>query len=129
VRQPKPLFIATAAFEVVTGLALATVPSMLAGILLGTPIDSAGGLVIARVAGAALISIGAVCWLARNDHGRAVNALLVGLLIYNTIVATVLAHASLVLNLTGIGLWPACVAHAALVLWCIACLRAKSVTI
>ena len=65
----KSLLIITAVFEVLTGLALLASPSRAGVSLTGSPIDSAAGVIVARVAGAALLAIGVACWLAR-DHGH-----------------------------------------------------------
>jgi hypothetical protein len=42
--------------------------------------------------------------------------------IYNIGATAVFVHAGLVLQLSGIGLWPVVVAHAAMAAWCISCL-------
>jgi hypothetical protein len=54
----------TAALEAATGVAVA--PSSVVLVLLGSQLDSPASLVIARVLGAALFSLGAACWLARD---------------------------------------------------------------
>ncbi len=119
----KILLIVTAAIEAPTGLALVLSPSMLASILLGASLDTPG-LVVARVAGAALLGLATACWLARNDpQGRA--GLIAALLLYNTAAVAVLVHAGVSVGLFGIGLWPAVVLHVALGGWCIACLWVK----
>ncbi len=46
-------------------LALALAPSVIVLVLLGSALDSPAGLLIARVRGAALFSLGAACWLAQ----------------------------------------------------------------
>jgi len=85
--------------------------------------------VVARVGGAALLSIGVACWLARNDHqSRAAAGLIAALLLYNIAAVAVLVYAGVGLALFGIGLWPAVVLHVALAVWCIACLRTKRVS-
>lgn len=118
----------TAAAEGATGLALVAWPPMVASMLLGASLDSPAALVMARVGGAALLCIAAACWMARNDRqSRAARGLLAGLLLYNSAAAAVLVHAGAGLGLSGIGLWPAAFLHAALALWCIACLRTTRV--
>ena len=116
----------TAAAETGTGLALLGLPLLVASLLLGASLDTPAALVVARVTGAALLSLGVACWLARHDgQSRAARGLIAGLLLYNTAVAVVLAHAGIGLRLFGIGLWPTVVLHAALAVWCITCLIEK----
>jgi hypothetical protein len=101
-------------------------PSLVVSLLLGGMLDTPAALVLARVGGAALLSIGVACWLARNDpHSRAATGLISALLLYNIAVVAVLVYGGLGLGLSGIGLWQAVVLHAALAVWCIACLRTK----
>ncbi len=122
----KVLLVVTAASEAVTGLALLLLPSMVVSLLLGATLDTPSGLVVARVAGAALLALGTACWLARNDlQSRAAKGLIAALLLYNAAAVTVIVYAALGLALSGIGLWPAVVLHVALAVWCVACLRMK----
>ncbi len=65
--QPRSLFVVTAMLEAGTGLALGLAPSMLVVILVGAPPVFSGGVVVARVAGAAPFSLGAACMAARRD--------------------------------------------------------------
>jgi hypothetical protein len=124
----KILLILTAGIEAATGLALVLSPSVLASMLLGASLDTPAGLVIARIAGGALLSIGTACCVARNDHqSRAATGLIAALLLYNTAAVAVLVYASMGLDLSGIGLWPAVILHAALAVWCIECLRTRQV--
>jgi hypothetical protein len=60
----KTLLIVKAAVEGLACLALALFPSLLASLLLGSPLDTPVGTVIARMAGAALLTLGIACWLA-----------------------------------------------------------------
>jgi Kef-type K+ transport system membrane component KefB len=122
----KKLLVVTAAIEAATGLALLLSPPLVAALLLGASLDTPAALVVARVTGASLLSLGVACWLARNDaQSRAARGLVAALLFYNAAVVAVLAYAGLVSRLSGIGLWPAAVLHAALAVWCVACLRRK----
>lgn len=120
--QMNLLLIATAAIEASAGVALMSAPATAARLLLGAAID-APGLVVARVAGAALFAIGILCWVANNERsGLAARGFLLALLFYNVAVLVAFAHAKLALQLTGIGLWPTVTLHAALAAWCIACI-------
>jgi hypothetical protein len=120
----KTLLVVTALLEAAAGFALATCPSLFISLLLGSPLDMRSGSVVGRLAGVALLTLGLVCWLARNDHQSSVTAgPVAALLFYNAAVATLLVYARLGLGLSGIGLWPTVALHAALALWCIACLR------
>jgi hypothetical protein len=119
----KNLLVITALIEGVTGLVLIVSPALPVSLLIGAPLDGPGE-VAARVAGAALLSLGAACWMARED-GRSVAArgLVAAMFIYNAAAVAVLVYAGLALRLAGIGLWPAVILHAALALWCVVSLR------
>jgi membrane protease YdiL (CAAX protease family) len=58
----KKLLVTTAIIEITTGIALLAVPALLASILLGSTLDTHAGFAVARVAGAALLSLGLACW-------------------------------------------------------------------
>jgi len=117
----KPLFTTTAAVEAGTGVTLAIAPSAVVLVLLGSPLDSPAGLVIGRVLGAALFSLGAACWLARDDEkGRTAAGLVAAMLLYNIAVVTFLGYARIGLGMSGAGLWPAVLLHSALAVWCVA---------
>jgi hypothetical protein len=112
----------TAVLEAGTGLALMTIPSVVSTILLGATLDPPVALVVARIAGAALVSLGVACWLASTaEPGRAARGLIAAMLLYNVAVTAVLVLA----GLHGIGFWPVVLLHVILAVWCIACLRTK----
>ena len=114
----KTLLTVKSAVEVMAGLALAVCPSMLVSLLLGSPLKEPVGIVICRIAGTALLTMGIACWLARNDsQSRAATGLIVALLAYDVAVVVILISARFVVQLSGIGLWPGVVLHAGLGLW------------
>jgi len=114
----------TAVVELTAAAALLAVPSRVAALLLGTGLDSPAANVVARIAGAALLSIGLTCWLVRNSpEGASRRGQIAALLAYNAAVAVLLVFAAVVEHLHGIGLWPAVALHLGLSAWCGACFR------
>jgi len=78
----KALLVVTAAIEAVAGLAPSLLPSTQVSLLLGTSLDSQAGMVVARIAGAALLSLALDCRIARDDgRGRAATGLLAAMLL------------------------------------------------
>jgi len=125
----KNLLVVTAMLEAVTGLGLMVVPARVVSLLIGAVIDSSGGLVVARVAGAALLALGLACFLARNDaRSHAARGLVAAMLLYNLATIAVFVYAGLGLKLSGIGLWPVVVLHATLALFSAICLQSPSET-
>ena len=100
-----------AAIEAVTGLLLIVFPHLLAKLLLGADVTGVE-IVIGRVAGIALLSLGLGCWMGRQEArgGWALAAML----IYNVLVTIYLALVGLGTEFVGVLLWPAVVVHAAL---------------
>ena len=120
----RKLLIVTALVETPTGVMLLLSPALVVAFLLGASLDAPAALVVARIAGAALISLGGACWLARNDGpNRAVPGLVAAMLLYNCVAVAVLANAGTGAGLVGVLTWPVMALHAALAIWCIACLR------
>ena len=125
----RTLLIVTALVETPIGLMLLLSPQLVAGLLLGASLDAPAALIVGRIAGAALLSLGGACWLARDDRpGLALRGLIAAMLLYNCAALGVLAHAGAVMGLAGVLMWPAVAVHAALVVWCVACLRRGPVT-
>jgi hypothetical protein len=122
--RAQQLLIVTALVETATGLMLLVSPPLVAAFLLGASLDAPAALVVARIAGAGLLSLGCACWLARNDGPNgAVPGLVAAMLLYNSVAVAVLANAGAGARLVGVLTWPAVALHAALAVWCIACLR------
>jgi hypothetical protein len=118
------LLVVTALAEAGVGLTLLLSPPFVARLLLGVSLDAPAALIVGRIAGAALLSLGAACWLARDDGpSRARRGLIAAMLLYNSAAAAVLANAGVGVGLVGVLMWPAVALHALLAVWCIACLR------
>ena len=113
----KSILTITALIEGVTGLALAIMPSLVVTILLGTSLTDVGAILIARLAGAALITIAIACWLSRSNTQSAV--IVKAMLGYNLFSIILLAYAVLAEGISGPGLWPAVLLHVGLLIWCL----------
>ena len=106
------------------GIALLVMPAAAVSMLLGVPLDMPAGLVVGRIAGAALVALGLCCWGARQDeHNIVATRIVSAMLLYNVTAVVVLAYAGVGWRLFGVGLWPAVVLHALMAVWCLACLR------
>ena len=99
----------TAILELATGLALMGVPSSVAQLLLGTGLSGVD-VVLARVAGIALIALGIACWPGR-DSTRASSSAMLG---YNLLVTVYFLYLGVRGEWVGILLWPAAGLHALL---------------
>ena len=111
-------FVVTGILEVATGLALVVMPSLVSDILLGQSIAPGAGETIARVAGAALASVGASCWLSRGigDEDRA-SPVLGPMLVYNLAVVCILLQGRTTTGTVGIAFWPAIIVHVVMAAW------------
>ena len=122
----KNLLVTAAVLEFGTGVVLVAIPSVLATLLFGAPLDTPVGLTVARVGGVALLAIGTACWLARLDgHSRVARGLAGAMAIYNAGAVVIFVYAGLALRLSGIGLWPVVIVHAAMTAWCITSLLSR----
>ena len=116
----------TALLETGIGIGLLAVPSLVTQVLLGTTLDTPASLSVARVAGAALLTIAIACWLARYDaQSCAARGIVSAMVFYNLGAAVILAAAGIQSKLTGIGLWPAVILHAVMTIWCVSQLLGK----
>ena len=110
----------TAVLEVGAGLLLLVLPSLAATLLFGSSLDTPAGLAVARVAGAALLTIGVASWLARQDgQSQAARGLVGALVLYNAAIITLSVYAGIGLGLSSNGLWPSALIHAAMTIWCV----------
>jgi hypothetical protein len=100
-----------AAIEAATGIALIIVPQAVASLLLGADLAGAG-IAVARVAGIALLSLGLLCWMSRQNPSK--TAVLTAMLCYNLLVTAYLTYLGFGGSLVGILLWPAVGIHAVL---------------
>lgn len=113
----------TALLEAGIGLGLLAVPSAVTKILLGATLDAPASLTVARVAGAALLTIAVAGWLARYDaQSCAARGLASAMVLYNFGAALILVAAGLQWERVGIGLWPAVILHIVMTVWCLLCL-------
>jgi hypothetical protein len=119
----KALLTVTAVGEAGAGAALVLAPSVVAAILLGSGLDTLTSMTVGRLAGGALLAIGVACWLERDLELRAAVGLIAALLLYNVAVSGILAASAVSAGISGIGLWPVVVLHAALACWCVQFLR------
>ena len=95
------LFTATAIIEVLTGIALILLPTIVVQLLLGSTISTETEFTICRVGGSAILALGIACWLARNDNkSGASNALTAGMLLYNIFVFATLAYSAFISKTT-----------------------------
>lgn len=95
------VLILAAVAEAATGLALLIVPSLVGHLLLGVELTGVA-VIVARVAGIALISLSIACWPGTP---------LVGMLTYSALVTLYLAYIGFAGGFTGILLWPAVILH------------------
>jgi len=102
----KKVLLLAAAGEIATGLALLIVPSLVGRLLLGAELAGVA-VVVARVAGIALLALGVGCW-----PGPA----LLGMLTYNALGTGYFAWLALGGQYVGPLLWPAVGLHAILAL-------------
>ena len=124
----KTLLQVSAAVELGAGTALVLVPTAIVGLLIGGSVDSPTAFAVTRLAGAALMTLGLVCWFAsRDSESRAAIGVVTAMSFYNAAAAGVLLYARFGTELSGLGLWPAIVLHSALAAWCLAGARRTAV--
>ena len=104
------LLAVAAVLEAATGLVLIVHPSLVSWLLLGEVVSGAG-IVVGRVAGFALLSLGLACWPGIDSAGVR-NSALRALLAYNLLTTLYLAFLGLAGQPVGRLLWPAVALHA-----------------
>src|SRR6185295_2668323 len=115
-------FVATAVMEAAAGLVLLMTPTLVITLLLTSPVTDTA-IAIGRLAGAALLSLGAACWWARGDAGSAASrALVVGMAVYNAAVIVVVLTGNFGSPARPI-LMAATLVHGAMAAWCASLLR------
>ena len=100
-----------AAVEAVTGLVAILFPQVLIRLLFNAEVVGAG-IVIGRLAGIALISLGLGCWMGRQ--AASCGWALAAMLTYNALVTIYLTLVGVGAEFVGVLLWPAAALHAAL---------------
>ena len=114
----------TALVERSIGVTLLFSPPFVAGLLLGASLEAPAALIVGRVTGAALLSLGGGCWLARDERpSRAVRRLIAMMPLNNCTAGAVLADAGARLGLVGALMWPAVALHVVLAVWCVVYIR------
>lgn len=88
--------------EALTGIALFIAPSFICGLIFGEEVLGVGVL-IARIAGIALIALGMACWSSRS--------VIIAMLFYSTSAMLYLAYVGVMGDFTGLLLWPAVIFH------------------
>jgi len=113
-----------AAMEAGAGAGLVLFPSAIVGLLISGSVDSLAALAVTRIAGAALVTLGLICWFASRDSAsRTAIGVVTAMSFYNITAACVLLYARIGNALTGLGMWPAIVMPDALAGSCLACAR------
>lgn len=110
------LLMVSAAVECLAGLALILVPGAAAALLLGAEPDNVG-LMIGRLGGFGLLSLGIACWGARKDAGGAARTgTLRAITFYNFGAGILLAVLAATGKAGGMVVWGAAVLHLGLAL-------------
>ena len=122
----KNLLVLTAVIEAGAGLVFLITPSVAVMLLFGSSPDAPVALMVTRLTGAALVTLGVACWLAGRDlESRAAAAVVAAMLFYNLAALAILVAAG-IRGLVGITLWLGVVLHSAMAAWCFVCLRART---
>jgi len=118
-----PFFVVSAVMEVGAGVALLAAPALAIRLVFGAP-GTEAEVALGRLVGAALLSLGAACWLARHDGVSAASSALVsGMLTYNAAVVALVLTGSL--GPIGPLLSGAALLHGGMAVWCLRLLRGR----
>jgi len=118
-----PFFVVSAVMEVGAGVALLAAPALAIRLVFGSS-GTEAEVALGRLAGAALLSLGAACWLARHDGINAASrALASGMLTYNAAVVALVLTGSL--GPIGPLLSGAALLHGGMAVWCLRLLRGR----
>jgi len=93
--------------EGATGLGLLVAPAVATKLLLGAEIEGIA-IILGNTAGIVLISLAIACWPREGWTG---SGSYVGMLVYNLLIALLLAEVGATATATGILLWPVVVYH------------------
>jgi len=115
----KMLLMIMAVVEAPIGAALFSLPKVIVPLLLGDPLDTPTGVVVGRLAGAAIFSLAVACWQERNGERGAAMAIVGAMLVYNQASAVLMVYANVRLGLQSLFIWPGFVLHQVLAAWCI----------
>ena len=120
----KRLLLVTAILEGSVGAAMVVSPAVMVTLLVGAPLEGPAALTVARIGGAAIVALGITNWFATSDaRSHAARGLVAAMFVYNVAAGLVLIYAGVGWGLYGIALWPGVLLHAAMAVWCGACLR------
>jgi hypothetical protein len=115
-----------ALLELGVGILLLIDPVLVVTLLLGTPTDGTAA-VVGRWCGVALLTI-AAAWCPARAPAAVSLQIFYSALIYNTLMALLLASISIVRHLGGVLLWPAAALHALITVLLILAWQAQSRT-
>jgi Kef-type K+ transport system membrane component KefB len=120
------LLIVTAVIAAGAGLVLLFFPAVAFLLLFRVDRPTPESAFVAPVAGALLLFFGVACCSARKRlRSREATAVIAVMLLYNILIAAILAYAEGALKMVGIVLWPAVGLHTMLAVWCLACLLVR----
>jgi hypothetical protein len=123
------LLLVTGVAEVIVGIGFLLTPGVVLGGLLGIEHAPTETLFVGRMWGMAILGIGLVSWLMRNDTSHtSQRSLIAGIMVYTIGNAVFLFYAGVFSNMVGVMLWPGAIFHTALAVWCGACLAGSSPT-